>query len=1135
MACLGPLTFTVTLICSLAQTQPAAPVWEIGKFDRNYREFALSGDHAAYAKAFPKDIAFVVGRSDPARDWSWIHPGPTDEWAGRREHPFVITFDLPEAPAGLYELRIGILDTQPVRTPQLRVDVNGTAGLFRLRRGRGDAALVDPARGQPQTLAVPVHGSLLRTGANTITLTAVDGSWLLYDALSLHPLAGAGATSLDVEVRPTVFFVKRDGQLRQVVRLRVVGLPPKSPVRLSIAAGEHASEVTLTGPAIGQLDQDIHVTPVERPTELKLTFAGSGVNHTAAFELRPQKRWQIFAAPSTHTDIGYTHVQSEVIAVHNRNTDMAITLCEEFPGYKWNLESSWAAQMFRRDRFDESWRRLLDLARQERIGIEAGYLNMLTGLCSAEELIRNMYYSARLHREHGIPFDSLTITDAPSHVWSMPSILAAAGIRYLSIGSNQTRGPILRHNLHHKSPCWWEGPDGRKVLTNFTDGYAQSARVGLGEPVHVMRDTLERFLTWWNEREDYPFDAVLLHGAYGDNQFIGRQIAESQAAFAREYEYPKVHLGRLADYFRYVEKNFADKIPTVRGCGGSWWEDGAGSTARHTAYCRLSHNRVVAAEMLWATAAMADPSAPFPQETFDRIWDNILLYDEHTWGAHNSISEPWKDFVQEQWAVKAAYATTALEESERLAARGLYQLGRRIGAPAGSILVFNPVNRVRSDVVRLHVPRNHVVFDSNGPVPTQKLGEYGAYDEVVFLAREVPPLGYRRLRCAPSPEGELKPAAETPGNILENRFYRITFDEKTGAIASIVDKETGKELVDPSSPHQLNQVIYAAGGEETRIFNWDAALPEPKLELEKIANARVLVAEPGAVWRTARATGRGRMIEEINNQVILYDHVKRIDFVNRIHKKHTTKKEALYIAFPFAAGRQPAFRFEIGGASVRPNEDHLPGGCVDWFSIQNWLTVVGEGIGIAWTPIDTPLVTLCDLTPGKWLDRLPITNGTVFAYAMNNYWFTNYKACQDGWFEFRYSLTSSTDMPEASASRFGWDVACPMLGIRFDHGEGSHAPASEQAVSFCTVSDPGVQVSTIKRADDGRGIIVRLLEVAGQPERIARLKLGWPGHFEPTKACLCDAVERDAERLAVSQGATDVRIGRYGIVTVRFE
>ena len=184
--------------------------------------------------------------------------------------------------------------------------------------------------------------------------------------------------------------------------------------------------------------------------------------------------------------------------MHNRNTDLALDLAREYPLFHWNLESSWAAQMWFRDRPPSRHRELIEAARQKRVGIESGYLNMLTGLCSQEELIHDLYYSARLARQSGIPFESHTLTDAPSHVWTVPTILAGAGIRYLSVGVNQTRAPLFRKNIHHKSPFWWVGPDGSKVLTWFSDGYSQAERIGLKDGAERMQATLPGYLTGGN-------------------------------------------------------------------------------------------------------------------------------------------------------------------------------------------------------------------------------------------------------------------------------------------------------------------------------------------------------------------------------------------------------------------------------------------------------------------------------------------------------------------------------------------------------------------------------------------------------------------------------------------------------------
>ena len=106
---------------------PAATVFQIGVADGDYREFALAGNYQAYLQTFPHDADFVVGQSDPKKDWPWIQPGPSDAWAGSRAHTFKITFDLPEVAAGYYRLALDFVDTQGAEPPGFTVGINGTS------------------------------------------------------------------------------------------------------------------------------------------------------------------------------------------------------------------------------------------------------------------------------------------------------------------------------------------------------------------------------------------------------------------------------------------------------------------------------------------------------------------------------------------------------------------------------------------------------------------------------------------------------------------------------------------------------------------------------------------------------------------------------------------------------------------------------------------------------------------------------------------------------------------------------------------------------------------------------------------------------------------------------------------------
>ncbi len=277
--------------------------------------------------------------------------------------------------------------------------------------------------------------------------------------------------------------------------------------------------------------------------------------------------------------------------------------------------------------------------------------------------------------------------------------------------------------------------------------YSQAGQIGLNDGFDRMRTAVENDLAWWDKRGDYPYDAILLHGAYSDNVAGTKHIAQSVTEWARHYAYPKVVLCANNDFFAYIEKNFADKIPTVRGDGGSWWEDGAGSTALETAVNRVAHQDVIAAEAAWAVVQRNDPKVAVPRDEFDRTWDNILLFDEHTWGAHNSIGQPTLDFVARQWAVKAAYATAAKSSADRLLEHGWKRWGpwwmRRRGRCWCSIPRAHPHGGGGGGDSAGQV---HCRWRESNRAPAGDAGGPAGGGRVKFLAEDVPAVGYKTYR-----------------------------------------------------------------------------------------------------------------------------------------------------------------------------------------------------------------------------------------------------------------------------------------------------------------------------------------------------------------------------------------------------
>ncbi len=54
-------------------------------------------------------------------------------------------------------------------------------------------------------------------------------------------------------------------------------------------------------------------------------------------------------------------------------------------------------------------------------------------------------------------------------------------------------------------------------------------------------------------------------------------------------------------------------------------------------------------------------------------------------------------------------------------------------------------------------------------------------------------------------------------------------------------------------------------------------------------------------------------------------------------------------------------------------------------------------------------------------------SGTVYAYAMNNYWHTNYRAWQEGPVTFRFSVQPHGVFDAAAAARFGAEAREPLI------------------------------------------------------------------------------------------------------------
>jgi len=1110
----------IALVLLLGTPAAAAEqvVWQIGQPDQSYMEFAIAKDHGAYRDRFlAKPPVFEVGTSEPGRDWPFIHPGPVDGWADGRVHPFTIRFSLADEPRGVFTLRVELADTHGAVPPVYAITLGGGTGRFPLPRGGGDASLEDPSAGRPHKIELQLPAALFRKGANEIVLVCEEGSWVQYDAISLlndPDKAGPTPGIQSVTAKATPFFIRTEDGVRRAVHVSVGLTAPPSELALRVETAGQTFDVPVRElPFIGSALEEVAVPDSAEPLEVKVTAIMGDQSKSATITVGPQRKWRIYVAASAHTDIGYTDVQPKCRERHNENLDLAADLIDRFPDFKWNCEVAWQTENYLADREGEQLERFLRLAREKRLGVQALYCNILTGLCSHEEFCRLTYFARGLEVRHEIPYVSAMINDVPTLVGSMPMMLAGSGIRYFSEGSNNTRA-VTFNRMYDKSPCWWEGPDGSRVLMTFQPSYAYAARMGLQDSLETARQRLLGHLAGYEAREDYPYDAIYLNGAVSDNQPLNPRLAEVVQAWNERYEFPKIILCHNAEFYEYIEEKYGDQLAVYRGSGGTYWEDGAGSSARETALSRNAHEAVASAERLLALAHRLRPEPAYPGEAIYEAWRNCMLYDEHTWGAHCSISQPESEFTKAQWEIKAQFAHDAHSQSRALLEQGARGLVSLVRTEDRSLVVLNTMSWPRSDVIEVRLPDGMAVVDPEAP--SCKVGE-----KTLVSVENVPSCGYRVLQCAPA--GDVPTAEPAQGTTIESRFYRVAFDPATGAITSLVDKELDRELVDPGAPYQLNHYLYVAGGKGASIEGGGGPPAELAISTPEKATLRAL--NLGKLGQRMIVETSAAMTPEIVTEVTVYNDLKRVDIANRLTKTLTYDKEAVYFAFPFAA-KEPVFRYQVPCAVFRPDQDLLPGACLDWFTVQHFVEIESDDAAITWSTPDAPLVCFQDINRGKWQTELPITNGHLYAYVMNNYWFTNYLAGQGGRFTFRFSITSRPKSDTVASAQFGWAASSPLVAVKSDANPDGPLPA--ESASLVEIAEPNVLLIGMKQAENGESLILRLWETTGKPTT-AHVTLA---HVPVKKATLCNLVEVPQEELEVQQSTVAVPVRGSGLATV---
>jgi alpha-mannosidase len=447
-------------------------------------------------------------------------------------------------------------------------------------------------------------------------------------------------------------------------------------------------------------------------------------------------------------------------------------------------------------------------------------LNIISG----ESIVRQLLYGQRYIQEKFGQLSTIVwVPDSFGFCATLPQFFANAGIEYFVTQK-------LRWNDTTKfdyGAFWWRSPDGSEVFS------LMSALIGESiDPVKMASYSLE-----WQSQSGLS-ESLWLPGVGDHGGGPTRDMLETAQRWQKSPFFPNLEFTTAEKYLQDIRSQESE-IKSSNSPSFPTWNDelylefhrGCYTThADQKRWNRRCENLLYEAE-LFATLATVSCGVTYPKAEIEAAWKQVLFQQFHDILPGSSITQVYTDALP-QWQQVEQVGTKILQESLFAIASHI----TRSEPPKPNslpIFVFNSLNWQRSEVVSISLPtpKEWQIYDTSGK---QLVSQSSEPSTLLFLAPEIPPVGYRIFWLSPSSPSSPPPPSSLPDWILENEFLRVVIDPDTGDLSSIFDKTCQRELLNGAG-NQLQ--AFKDSGQYWDAWNIDpnyAQHPLPSTNLQSI-------------------------------------------------------------------------------------------------------------------------------------------------------------------------------------------------------------------------------------------------------------------------------------------------------------
>ncbi|MFV0504184.1 MAG: glycosyl hydrolase-related protein [Lachnospirales bacterium] len=862
-----------------------------------------------------------------------------------------------------------------------------------------------------------------------------------------------------------------------------------------------------------------------------------------------------------HHDLGW-HSNSfeKEAAKSNEEINQVLELMELDENYKWTHEHGRYLYEYLKT-YPEKYEELAKRVAEGRFEIGAGYTSPYTSFVPSELLVRQFIYGKKWIEKQFPNYKSNVFynTDVPGLGAQMAQILKKSGVDYLYASRSWD---FIDYGANEFKK--WRSLDGTEINSLFMHQYPVNLEGGFRDnSVEVTKKRVEEYNVYIKEA-NLGKVVPLLCSEDIMTPMDYRGIIEGWNA--KGDNYPKMKYETMQNSLKSIfteDANLSDQHTLIGEWPNKWFYENMASDNYTFMKQREAERYLRGAETLSLLRTIIGDD-PYPNEELEKGWRSAG-HACHGYAPMDCINE-FKNIYENAFTI-----------GKKLYDEQLNWLASKVNTDSSkgtAFIVYNSLSWNRKDVVTLDYSADLKILDENNNEVEYQITK----DEKIIFMAEIPALGYKTFYMVKDTRRNKITINKTKWtSTFSNNYYEITPCPEGGALEQVIDIGNKNKNIFSTSKFKIGELYgfqYDGMGAGEQLYIWQPHSPVSYLK----DFSQWECVESGQIRTVFETTANETEDGPVTLQLVVYEKIKKIEFLLHLDNMSNTDKRQLRLMFPVDANNifgaddlidksKVAVTYEVPFGAVTVGDEVLDQyskfnnqgepNAIGWKKfgsaategsnkygakddrnsairpreVQNWISsadkekdfrVIFGSYNLGWDYQDS--------TPSE--NKKPVLQPILLSHSCTCHG-DGYIWNQPGKHDFKFSMTSSK-WEDVSGNKMAIESNHPLdVCIQENKSEGV-LPILKETFSFISTENENIIITAIKKPEDvnGKNIVIRFYEAEGRPSK-ENIKITLPKELSIENVEEVNLIENATEEyLEVNNNVITVPASPWSIETI---